>query len=50
MNYDGDIDLRFFTRDFIRTHGGAVEDQGMAMDAVLPKELADELSVSEYLN
>jgi Zn finger protein HypA/HybF involved in hydrogenase expression len=49
MNYDGDIDLRFFARDFIRTHGGAVEDQGPAMDAVLPEELADELSVSEYL-
>lgn len=50
MNYDGDVDLRFFARDFIRTHGGAVEDQGMAMDAVLPEELADELSVPEYLN
>lgn len=50
MNYDGDIDLRFFTRDFIRTHGGVVEDQGLAMDAVLPEELAEELSVSEYLN
>ncbi len=50
MNSNSDSDLRFFTRDFIRTYGGAVEDLGRGMDAVLPPELAERLAVSEYIN
>ena len=50
MSYSNKIDLRYFVRNFIGTCGGVVEDQGMVLDAVLPEELAAELSVSEYLS
>lgn len=49
MNYNSDRDLRYFTRDFITTHGGVVDNSGRSMDAVLPQDLAEKLSVSEYL-
>lgn len=49
MSYSCGQDLRFFTRDFITTHGGVVDDSSSAMDAVLPRELAERLSVPEYL-
>ena len=49
MNFNSDRDLRFFTKDFIKTHGGVVDDSGSTMDAVLPLDLAETLSVPEYL-
>lgn len=50
MNYDTDINLKFFTEDLIRAYGGAIDDRGQFIDAVLPEELAEELSVPEYLS
>jgi len=49
MNYNNEINLKFFTEDLIRSYGGVIEDKGQIIDAVLPEELAEELSVPEYL-
>ncbi len=49
MSYDTDINLRFFTENLIKAYGGVVDDRGRVLDAVLPGNLADELSVPEYL-
>ncbi len=50
MNYNNEINLKFFSEDLIKGYGGAIEDRGRGIDAVLPEELAEELSVPEYLS
>ncbi len=50
MNCKQKLDLRFFTRDFILSRGGDVDDSGQVMEAVLPEELAEELTVPEFLD
>lgn len=50
MNSNADISLKFFTEELINAYGGIVDNRGRTLEAALPRQLAEELALPEYLS